>query len=209
MTERIFYVLYVPDPVLGTLLDSIRLICNPQEKLKSHVTVRGPYSKRLGGLKELNQRIRGQSVYVTGTGSFESARQNTVFLHCYAEFLEQIWKKPDYSEYNPHMTLYDGASREFADALKRILREYDLRFSFEVSGLEAISSSRGQASADAWMSLNESLCYNLFRRKLFRDNVTAMGEHQRLMLVDKLLGIAQKRNLFQHNAQRVLDSRIW
>lgn len=209
MSDKFFYVLYVPDPVLRTLLDSIRLICNPQEKLKSHVTVRGPYSRRLGSLKEINQQIRGQSVQVLGTGSFESARQNTVFLHCRADFLVRVWKKPDYPDYNPHLTLYDGTSRHFADALKRILAAYDLRFSFEVTGLELVHAARGQSSADAWMSLDESLCYSLFRRKLFRSNVIVMREQERLMLVDKLLSIAERRNLFQHSAQRTLQAQIW
>jgi 2'-5' RNA ligase len=208
MANRIFYVLYVQDRKIRTLLNSIRLICNPREKLESHITVRGPYHRRLSRIKQYNEKIRGSFVHVTGTGTFESSRQSTVYLHCRASFLAKFWCKPDYTEFQPHLTIYDGSSHEFAMALRRVLNSYDLHFSFEVTGLEPLFTTKGQNSADVWMNLDDSVCYALFRRRLVREDVIGMAERDRLALVDTLLRTAERQGLFRQAGQRTLSAEF-
>ncbi len=148
---RVFYVIYVSDPLLEGILDGVRFLANPHEKGRAHVTVRGPYRQRYD-LTAQQRRIAGTRLTCHGAGSFFGPRQNTVFVRCDSPALRDVWHKPDYG-YHPHLTLYDGSSRVVAEDLLTLLEAADARFGFEVVGLEPLLSTKGQANLDlaaAW-----------------------------------------------------------
>ncbi len=76
-SKRFFYVVYFFDPTVQALLDAIRLLSNPQEKGRAHITIRGPYSRQQS-LSKLERLIRGTQVCAQGLGTFFDEGQNTV-----------------------------------------------------------------------------------------------------------------------------------
>src|SRR6266404_4798519 len=118
-TMKVFYVLYVRDAPLGDCLEAIRLFADPSAKMSAHLTVRGPYKKKLP-LLSLRSRINGERICVEDVGNFFREGQNTVFFSCFSPHLQTIWKKTDFG-YNPHITIYDGSSRSFGRKLYSVM----------------------------------------------------------------------------------------
>jgi 2'-5' RNA ligase len=150
--------IYLEDKKLQVYLDALRLIINSSEKRRSHITIRGPL-KRLYSLKELerwNTVINGAFISITGVGSFFNHNQNTVFLKCESAALREIWKKSEYG-YNPHITLYDGKSKEYANSLLKILNKYRYNITFSVGCLSPLLSIKGQQDFDIKFSINGDL----------------------------------------------------
>src|SRR5437764_15252189 len=102
---RIFYAAYLLEEPYATLINAIRLLCEPSEKHLAHLTIRGPYDEPLPAAEvdEINKSIRGASIHVLG-GTFFDPTQSTVYLACSASYLPLVWDKPDY-DYQPHITL--------------------------------------------------------------------------------------------------------
>ncbi len=145
--KRVFYVIYVEDKRIGSCLDAVRLLCDPSKRTRAHITVRGPYSRKLGvqHVRRFNKVLQGETVRIGEPGSFFEHGQNTVFLRCESPSLQSVWHKPDYG-YNPHLTLYDGDSRLFAEELLAILRSRKLTFCVRSLRLTPLFSVRGQHS---------------------------------------------------------------
>src|SRR5437588_595976 len=120
---RVFYVVYISDETLRKCIDGIRLLSNPFEKESAHITLRGPYRQRYN-VDHLSSIVRGTTVLISGVGSFFEAKQNTVFFSCESSHLRAVWHKPNYPDYNPHITLYDGESRRFANELAKAIGKY-------------------------------------------------------------------------------------
>ena len=186
MASRTFYVLYLPDGPIANCVDAIRVLANPVEKHRAHITVRGPYSRAVKHLDSINRQIEGSSVDIYQAGNFFDTGQNTVYLACRSPKLQAVWDKRDYG-FNPHITLYDGSSHEFATKLWRIVssRAYDI--SFVAGPLKAlVSSRRGQGG----MALQADLDLRLLREVAGLDldgaTVESFGEEERLNAIGKL-----------------------
>jgi len=158
-----YLVIAIGDEKLKECLNAIRLIGNPEEKHDAHLTVRGPYIGKRGYHGRDSNSMLKQSyvVRVTSVDNFFEHHQNTVFFSCMAPNLKSAWWKPDYP-YNPHITLYDGPSREFAEALYSLFRLYSFRINFESDGL--IPLRRSEKNGSMMISfLEESLSANAKR----------------------------------------------
>lgn len=142
---RVFYCIYVPAGKIRTVLDSIRLIANPATKHTAHITVRGPYSDYQDP-RAWSLAVQRQRIQVGGVGTFFGSGQNTVLLNVEAPVIQTLWHKPDYPEYNPHLTVYDGDSRLFAEALRDVLDSRDPMFTFHAVGMEPMVSDNGRPS---------------------------------------------------------------
>jgi len=190
MNKRVFYVIYFTNNDVQKCLDAIKFLCNPFEKREAHITVRGPYSQRYD-MSALSQQIKGSKVDIRGAGCFFENSQNTVFLRCNSSKLKRVWKKRDY-EYNPHITIYDGDSREFANALIECLQNLDLNFAAEVDGLSCLVSIKGQQSTELRSAFD-----NIFISKILGKFVN--GEE--LMHADTLIRINYIRRISQYLAE--------
>jgi len=144
--KRVFYVLYLPEIEASRYIDAIRFLANPEEKWRAHITVRGPYRRQINTAK-LNERLAGNRIAVEGVGRFRNNGQQTVFLHCSGTHLKDVWHKGDYP-YNPHLTIYDGPSREIAGSLEAILDRYCIRIECLCDRLEPMVSVRGVLRMD-------------------------------------------------------------
>lgn len=138
--SRIFYVVYLPDNVVGTCVDVFRALINPGTKNHAHITVRGPYegfqdpSAWADDAMELPIKIGAPATFYSNT-------QNTVYLSVDAPALRKVWHKPRYPDGTPHLTLYDGAWRGLADEVLRITTKYPVTFDFTACGLKWMISS--------------------------------------------------------------------
>jgi hypothetical protein len=187
---RVFYVVYIEDGPVASSIDAIRLLSNPLEKRRAHITVRGPYTRRLttSTIERMNQRLRGKSVRVTGASSFFGERQNTVFLSCSAPWLRDLWEKPQYPAFNPHITVYDGDSRLFAEGLLEILSRHELSLELPVSELTPLRSpARGQSSLDLLWSYDGGLVQRIIGEAVDPVSIRHFDERRRLEVIDRIV----------------------
>src|SRR5690348_9290015 len=109
-----FFVLYVSNKLWQSYLDTMRIVCNPLTQSPAHITVRGPYEAK-PDLDQEWRKVHDIRVAVVGLGTFFDDTQNTVFFKCESDELAEVWWKKHYRSINPHITIYDGESREFAE----------------------------------------------------------------------------------------------
>ena len=179
--RRVFYVVYFRDRRLQYSLDAMRFIANPSEKNYAHITVRGPYQQRYN-LSGMDRRIDGTEVLADGVGSFFGYSQNTVFIKCYSEMLRDVWKKTDYG-FNPHVTLYDGQSRRFAEMLLQQLHHLTIRFRFIVGRLHPLVTRSGQYSMELSQAFDEVLFAEVTGTHLSASEVDRLSFEQRVALI--------------------------
>ena len=186
MASRTFHVLFVPDGPIASCIDAIRVLTNPAEKHRAHITVRGPYRRRGSRSGKVSRFVEGSEISIYGSGNFFESGQNTVYLQCTARELETVWDKPDYG-FNPHITLYDGSSHEFARELWEIVSRHPFGFSFTAGPLTPLVSSRRDQGG---MALNADLDSRLFGEvtgvDLSRMTVESLAKDARLKAIDQL-----------------------
>lgn len=187
---RIFYAAYLLDEPFATLINAIRLLCEPLEKHLAQVTIRGPYDNLLppDEVEDINRNVKGKHIRVLG-GTFFSPTQATVYLACSASELPFVWHKPDF-DYQPHITLYDGSSLKISHELRMMLRRYEISFDFAIEGLYPLTAIPGQQDLTLRASIPESFVDAFFAplgRSL--NDALKLPEHVRLLLVDELLRV--------------------
>ena len=190
-----FQTLYFGDQVVQDYLDAILFLANPKEKDSAHITFRGPYSDNSPERIDASELV-GTTISVLGVGTFFESSQNTVFLNCGSDILEKYWNKGDYG-FNPHITLYDGCSRDFAVRLYDTVRRHRLYFSVSVGSVQVVKSIKGQRSFSLILTLKpETLTAVGGQPNLLRDYAD-MDDWERLMIIDKvctrLTGVAKGR----------------
>ena len=194
MAYRTFHVLYVPDGIVASCIDAIRVLANPTEKHRAHITVGGPYSYQRSWniLHGFNRLIESSEVYVRGVDNFFDSNQNTVYLKCGSPLLKDVWYKPDYG-FNPHITLYDGSSSELARKLWNIVSSRNYDFSFIAGPLAPlVSSRRYQGGMALQADLDSKLLRDITGVDVDGVNVESLGEARRLEAIDKLCHFLSK-----------------
>jgi hypothetical protein len=179
----IFYVLHIREKVLADCVDAIRFICNPAEKQRAHLTVRGPYEKRID-ISTISRKIVGDTVSIDSVGNFFGSGQNTVFFHCSAPELRNVWSKPHYP-FNPHITLYDGDSPGFAHKLYSVVSKYHYSLRFQAAELEPIEATKGQNSLALALAFNSKLVKQIIGEQIRPSLVSGFSEERRLHLVER------------------------
>ncbi len=182
MSKRIFYVVYFDDRRLQSSLDAMRFIANTKEKTPAHITLRGPYPQSYN-LRGLERKIRGAEVLANGVEAFFHEGQNTVFLRCHSERFREVWKKKDFP-FNPHITIYDGSSRQFAKLLLKRLEQLHIRFQFVVGKLSALESHKGQYSTLLRQSFKEEFARNVVGEPLKVSEIDALSPERRVSLIE-------------------------
>jgi 2'-5' RNA ligase len=199
MKTRFFFVIYLHNDTVRGILDGMRLIADPMQRNFSHITVKGPYRNiQKKRLFEDSKLIEGKEIRVSGAGNFFTDNQNTVFLKCEEkQELYTIWKTKEgrtYSEFHPHITIYDGADRSFANKLFSTIDAHKINFSFIVEKLELYSS----ADKTKLFNLNAQLDYSLLSKitgiNIRPDNIDKLSDQQRISAIDKLCGILERVN---------------
>jgi hypothetical protein len=137
--QEYVYAFGIADGDTREAVDLIRILANPRARRSAHVTVRGPYQEPLtrDEIHKLDSMLRRASVALTSAGCFFEGRQNTVYFNCEGPVLHVVWDKHSVG-FTPHLTIYDGPSRQFARDLLQILDSLSLWVRFRPSGLQEI-----------------------------------------------------------------------
>jgi len=133
-----FYVTYPSNENVRNLINAIRVIAEENQRTQVHITVRGPYKKRISGkkIKELSYVINGEQIKVIDVDNFFNSNQNTVFFRCEMNSnLKKVWKKTSYKEYNPHITIYNGLDNFFAREIFKVLKQDFKPFKYQINEL--------------------------------------------------------------------------
>ena len=188
MASRTFHVLYLPDGLMASCIDAIRALANPAEKHRAHITVGGPYRGIRTDVGGSSRLVEGSEINIDDPGNFFDFEQNTVYLRCHSPKLEDVWDKYDYG-FNPHITLYDGSSREFARRLWDVVSDRTYNISFIAGPLKALrSSQRHQGGMELRADLDLRLLREVTGLDMDTDEVTVdrLGQEGRLKAIGKL-----------------------
>ena len=187
MPKRTFHVLYLPHGPISGCIDAIRVLANPAEKHRAHITVRGPYLSHSKRSDVASRSVESSEINVSGSGNFFEAGQNTVYLKCASPNLEAVWYKPDY-DFNPHITLYDGPSPDFARKLWHIVSSRPYEFSFVAGPLSRLVSTRGRQGGMAALQadLDSRLLRDVASLETHQVNIESLGQEVRLQAIGKL-----------------------
>lgn len=175
---RIFYVAYLHEDTIGKFFDMFKALVNPSCKTSAHVTVRGPYAER----QDEAELSRPFLLTLKGVGTFYSQTQNTVYVPVISETVQRLWDKPNYPEYNPHVTVYDGPSRETSDRVKAIIEATPLTYDFEAKGL--IPLIAGSNQTPLWDYVLRTLVGYSIGERLPEGNFEHVPEEERLRLAE-------------------------
>jgi hypothetical protein len=183
--RRVFYVFYSSDQHDQSVLDAICYLADPSEKNRAHVTVRGPYTQKRG-VPAVSRAVDGSEIVVTGVDAFLEPGQNTVFFAVSAPTLTAVWYKPDYPDSRPHLTIYDGKSREFAIKLRARLQQVNPRFRFQATPLAPLVTKKGQGSFDLRAAFDQDLVKSVTGANVSADAVSDLPSEERIELIAKL-----------------------
>ncbi len=128
----------------------------------------------------------GSPSAVYGIGHFFRPGQNTVMLECDAPIIEKVWRKNVYG-YHPHITLYDGRSRSFAEALDEVGAGLDLQFDFPAGRLMRVQSAKGQYDFGMTSGLSYDFLSSVVGVEVQMSTLTRFTSAERLQHAAKLL----------------------
>lgn len=194
----IFYGVYIADEVLAASLDLIRYLSEPDYFRRTHVTVRGPYERHLSKLVERRLsrafEVNDRSLVLTEVGSFFFGSQNTVLLWCDFPGVRDIWKKPNFPEGKPHITIYDGKSRSFAFALRSSLGKFRWGLQAGTSELLVLEKKRDpQQYLKIYFDAASKLWDEQFAEFAAFQELTKLSELDRLVLINRVCDFLHKR----------------
>lgn len=133
-----FYVLYPNNHKIKQYINAIKILSDYNQRTEAHITVRGPYRKKLSisSIDKFSNIISGERLQVTAVQNFFAFGQSTVYFECGAnDNLRRIWKKITYNDFKPHITIYDGNNRDFAIKLFNTLQDNFQSFYFNAGEL--------------------------------------------------------------------------
>ncbi|MDF0603880.1 hypothetical protein P1J78_24505 [Psychromarinibacter sp. C21-152] len=136
---KYFVGVFFEDERVDRLFDLTRVVLQPDFARKAHITLRGPYKHR----KDINKSVLEKQmdpILLSKPSTFFNERQNTVFLRAEIAFISDFWRKPDYPDGTPHLTIYDGKDRSFAWQVLQVLRDFPWRFYVRPTKLRILSS---------------------------------------------------------------------
>ena len=107
-----------------------------------------------------------------------------MLLKVEAPVIQDLWYKPNYPGYNPHLTIYDGDSRTFAEAIRDVLEPCDPAFSFLAMGLEPLVSGNGRPALCYFYDPEDLVTF--LGRPISRTEIDSADESTRLAWIAAL-----------------------
>jgi hypothetical protein len=177
--NRYFIFLHIEEEWLSQLFDLAIFLINPNEKWPAHITVAGPYTsvKKAPKVRDFEKRVS-----VLGFGRFKSSSQNTVYMRVGIPDLDEVWDKPDFKSGAriPHITIYDGDDQEISDALYEWGADQRFFFSFHVSKLDVVKSTKNQGTFGLLHRVNPNVLNETRGKDIKR--LSSLPENERLQL---------------------------
>lgn len=181
----VFYVIGFADTRVADILNIMRFAANTEAKRTAHITIRGPYRRRLpkAVVRRFSQTITGAQICINGAGTFFDKQQNTVYLHCDSAAIKKVWHKPHHS-YTPHITIYDGGERKKAQQIYQQLADAKPRFVCRAGGLEEMPSPINESQLRP--VINNNIISEVIGKQTSADEITTMPFAARLRLIKTL-----------------------
>ncbi len=170
---KTFYVAYPKDKFLKNCLNSLKILANMQQRTEAHITIRGPYKRRLAKnyIEEYSNIISNVKLNIFKVDNFFQYNQNTVFYRCDDnELLRKVWKKFSYNNFNPHITIYDGRDSEWAKKIYDVLRQDFQPFECMIDELTYLEPKRNDSLPFEY--LKTKFDYDFFK-EYFENDVLA------------------------------------
>lgn len=183
MNKRYFLFMYPFEQDVRSLLSLAVFALNPDEKWPAHVTVAGPFTNRPRAVARFEGKV---PAFCVGLGNFFPQGLDTVYLNIGVRNLWKIWRKPDFvGDPVPHLSLYNGRNRDFAQRVFSALNDIRPYFSFSATGLSLVTSVPGQSV----MSLREQIDVKLIPETsaLTIDQIRSLNEDDRLQIAKSAL----------------------
>lgn len=183
-----FYVVFAKEDYLQAILDILRVLADPLEKYQAHITVRGPYKNQLAKSTTEGKIPLDAEVCVKGAGAFLENNQNTVFLNCESAAIIKVWQKPDYAKLKPqpHITIYNGKSRIWAERLLKVMTRHNIRFKFHSTELRLLSTGTNQRSFFLHSAFDPKVIRDVAGVSIEPNEIKTMSEDARLQIIDKV-----------------------
>lgn len=143
----------IEDTLIRKYLDLAIFALNPTEQWFAHVTVAGPFTRKID-IPRAREFLH--QVSILGPGRFDNGPRQTVFLNVNSRDLATHMDKPDFADAIPHITLYNGTDKALADWLHAELLERKLFGRFYTTEFQVVES-RPQKRFDLAYSLDTSL----------------------------------------------------
>lgn len=131
--------MFIEETRLRRHLDAAIFAVNPLERWPAHVTLAGPFERRVEVPRNMDFQ---QQIYVFGPGRFDNAGHHTVFLHVGSRDLASRIDKPDFKNAIPHLSLYNGKDKRTADLLFERLQGIRAYGSFNSTKLVVVEASQ-------------------------------------------------------------------
>lgn len=190
------YILYITDDLFTPCLELIRSICEPTSRSKPHITVRGPVD-RLRIDTNIPWKEDPPEIHIIGLASFFNEPksrhlQNTIYLKCnFFKELFGIYYKPDYYPNVPHITVYDGQSREFANKLFQHISQHSWNFKFRPSSIQLkekrLGTSKIKPEARSYSQNLIDLFKEITDKNLDYNYIVNLDDDEKLLLVEKII----------------------
>ncbi len=189
---RYFCVIYLTDKRFNNLIEGIRLLADPNQKHRAHITLRGPYEGKKPNSVDLERwtsMIRDNIIEIEGSSAFLNNDCNTVYLKCKnADFLKTIWNKKDYKQFQPHITIYNNNDKVFADELLKVLNTKGPKFSFKPGKVELLKSENDDELGFAeikHLAGFDNLSENL-NEKISIERIESLSNQDRIKYISRL-----------------------
>jgi hypothetical protein len=204
-----FYGVYLQSADISTTLDLIRFLGEPDSIRFSHITLRGPYKRRLSKTwvtKKNHSEMFEWKILLTAPDRFFGNGQNTVVIKADIGSLRKLFYKPTFPNGIPHLTLYDGPDRRFAAGLYQVLLFLDWQQEVAVSRLREIG--RKEEVDQVFVQLFAA--FDRLYREMVGDPkamsvVRNMAPERRLDLIYNVLGKLHLSRNALHNPSYIFD----
>ena len=191
---KYFVFLMIEDSLLRKYLDLAIFALNPDEQWFAHVTVAGPFRRKI----ELPRALEfHQQVSILGIGRFDNGARQTIYLNVNSIDLPLHMNKPDFKDAVPHLTLYNGPDRELADALEAELSEKRLFGRFYTTSFRLVES-RPQRGFDLAYSIDTSLLPRT--AGYVADDFRTLSQSERIAIAVDALDVGLTRRFYDHAA---------
>ena len=187
-----FYGVYLAEKHIEAALELVRFLGEPDYLRRPHITIRGPYERKQDALLEKLQ-YHDRQILVKGITAFFADSQNTVLLDCDLPDKERVWRKPNYPDGRPHITLYDGKSRHMALNLRSALKACKWMFRVPVTEIKLIEKKIDPNEVFPEIFESVSLLYKEVMFEEFKlDNIRKLSEVDVVFCVSRLAAYISK-----------------
>lgn len=200
MAKRYFFFMYPSQSEVRSLLNMAVFCLDPNEKWPAHITVAGPYQTR----PKVKGLFNGEATaFALGCGNFFREGLSTVYLKVGVQNIWSVWRKPDFlGNPVPHLSLYNGKDRQYAEKIFTQAMSINPYFSFRSSGLSLVSSISGQQGTVLREQIDTKILDRTANMKI--DEIRDLNSDERLELA--MLCLAKLK--LSANSKRPLNNEF-